>query len=165
MDAVRKDITSLKSFQETVAKKLYELERASIISQQTNPNSSIGNIGTGDENCNCNGKSDFILNLLNSRITKLENEILKKDAIIDYLTKQLCASKSNSLNDKTNLQKENTNKANKNKTLNDKTRTQGNNGNNSKRKIVVTGDSMLNGINGINERGLSTYQIVTIEKS
>ena len=43
--------------------------------------------------------------------------------------------------------------------------TQGNNGNNSKRKIVVTGDSMLNGINGINERGLSTYQIVTIEKS
>ena len=43
MDAVRKDITSLKSFQETVTKKLYELEEALIISQQTNPNSSIGN--------------------------------------------------------------------------------------------------------------------------
>ena len=50
MDAIRKDITSLKSFQETVAKKLYELEEALIISQQTNHNSSIGNVGTGDEN-------------------------------------------------------------------------------------------------------------------
>ena len=39
MDAVRKDITSLKSFQETVAKKRYELEKVLIISQQTNPNS------------------------------------------------------------------------------------------------------------------------------
>ena len=73
MGAVRKDITSLKSFQETVAKKLYEQEKALITSQQTNPNGSIGNIGTGDENCNCNGKSDFILNLLKSPITNLEN--------------------------------------------------------------------------------------------
>ena len=39
MDAVRKDITSLKSFQETVAKKRYELEKVLIISQQANPNS------------------------------------------------------------------------------------------------------------------------------
>ena len=41
MDAVRKDITSLKSFQETVVEKLYELEKALIISQQTNPNSRV----------------------------------------------------------------------------------------------------------------------------
>ena len=41
--------------------------------------------------------------------------MLKKDAIIDYLTKQLFASKNNSLNDKTNLQKDNTNEANENK--------------------------------------------------
>ena len=92
------------SYKVPVAKKLYELEKALIISQQTNPNSSIGNVGTGDETCNCNGKSDFILNLLKSRIANLENEILKKDAIIDYLTKLLCACKSNSLNDKTNSQ-------------------------------------------------------------
>ena len=101
-------LTSLKHFQETVEKKLHELEKTLIISQQTNPNSSIGNVETGDENCNCNDKSDFILNILKSRITNLENEILKKDAIIDYLTKQLFTSKSNSLNDKTNLQKDNT---------------------------------------------------------
>ena len=62
MDAARKDITSLKSPQETVAEKRYELEKALITFQQTNPNSSIGSVGTSDENCNCNGKSDFILN-------------------------------------------------------------------------------------------------------
>ena len=86
MDAVRKDITSLKSFQETVVKKLYDLEKALIISQQTNPISSIGNVGTGDENCNCNGRPDFTLNLFKIRITNLENKILKKDTTIDYLT-------------------------------------------------------------------------------
>ena len=151
MYAVRKDITSLKSFQKTVAKKRYELEKALIISQQANPNSSYRQcwdwwrLETGD----------FILNLLKSRITNLENEILKKYAIIDYLTKQLLESKSNSLNDETNLLKGNTN--DKNKTANDKTCTQGNNGNNSKRKVVATGDSMLN---GINERGLSKHQKV-----
>ena len=96
-----------------------------------------------------------ILNLLKSCITNLENEILKKDTIIDYFNKQLLASKSNSLNNKTSLQKDNTNEANKNKTAHDKTRTQGNNGNNSKRKVVVIGDSMLN---GINERGLSNIK-------
>ena len=88
---------------------------------------------SGDENCNRNGKSDFILNLLKIRITNLENEILKKDAIIDYLTIQLFASKNNSLNDKTNLQKDNTNYANKNKIVHDKSRIQGNNRKNSKR--------------------------------
>ena len=96
MDAVRKDITSLKCFQETVAKKLSELEEALIISQQINPNSSRGSVGTGDKKCNCNDKSDFVLTLLKSRITNLENEILKIDAIIDYLAKQIFASKSTS---------------------------------------------------------------------
>ena len=78
---------------------------------------------------------------------------MKTDAIINYLTKQLFASKSNSLNDKTNLQKENTNEANKNKTAHDKTRTQGNNGNNSKRKAI-----------SINEHDLSKHQNVKIQK-
>ena len=78
---------------------------------------------------------------------------MKTDAIINYLTKQLFTSKSNSLNDKTNLQKENTNEANKNKTAHDKTRTQGNNGNNSKRKAI-----------SINEHDLSKHQNVKIQK-
>ena len=78
---------------------------------------------------------------------------MKTDAIINYLTKQLFASKSNSLNDKTNLQKENTNEANKNKTAHDKTRTQGNNGNNSKRKAI-----------SINKHDLSKHQNVKIQK-
>ena len=76
------------------------------------------------------------------------------------MTKQLFSSNNNFLNNKTNLQKDNTNEANKNKTAHDKTPTQGNNGNNSKRKVVVTGDSMLN---GINERRLSKHQKVKIQ--
>ena len=85
---------------------------------------------------------------------------MKKGTIVDYLTKQIFTSKNNSLNDKTKIQKENTNEANKNKTAHEITRTQGNNGNNSKRKVVVTGYSMLN---GINERGLSKHQNAKIQ--
>ena len=62
---------------------------------------------------------------------------MKKDTIIDYLTKHLLASKSNSLNDESSLQKDNTNEANRNNTSHDKIRTQGNDGNNSKRKGVA----------------------------
>ena len=101
-----KRIISLKSFQKTITKKLYALEKALIICQQTNRNSSIGNVGSGDKNCNCKDRSDFILNLLTGRITNLKNEILKRDAIINYLTKELFASKSNSFNSETNLQKD-----------------------------------------------------------
>ena len=81
---------------------------------------------------------------------------MKKGAIINYLTKQLFASKSDSLTDKTILKKQNTNESNKNKTAHDKTRTQGNNGNNSKRKVVVTGDSVLNGINELVYQSIKT---------
>ena len=85
---------------------------------------------------------------------------MKKKAITDYLTKQLFASKSNSLNDKTNLQEDNTHEDNKNIAAHDKTPTQGNNGNNSKRKVVVTGDLMFN---GIKESGLSKNQNIRIQ--
>ena len=82
MGLVTKDISSLKNFQSTVEKKLFDLERALIL-QQTIPNSSnICNNETGNEN----GKSDFIFNLLKNRIANLEDEISKKDAIIDHLT-------------------------------------------------------------------------------
>ena len=48
MDAVQRDITSLKRVQKTVAKKLYELEKGLIIPQETNPNISIDDVGNGD---------------------------------------------------------------------------------------------------------------------
>ena len=76
------------------------------------------------------------------------------------MTKQLFSSNNNFLNNKTNLQKDNTNEANKNKTAHNKTCSQRNNGNNSKRQVVVPGYSMLN---GINERGLSKHQNVKIQ--
>ena len=56
MDVFRKDITSLKSFRETVAKKLCELEKTLIISQQTKPSSSLAML----ELVSKIGKSDFV---------------------------------------------------------------------------------------------------------
>ena len=49
--SVVKDITSFKKFQKMVEKKLFDLEKT-IISQQTNPNNHIYNIGDSDENTN-----------------------------------------------------------------------------------------------------------------
>lgn len=54
----------------------------------------IYNVGTGEEN----GKSDFWF--LQNRVTNFENEISKKDTIIDYLFSQLFASKIISYSDK-----------------------------------------------------------------
>ena len=76
MGLVMKDISSLKNFQSTVEKKLFDLERALIL-QQTIPNSSnICNNETGNEN----GKSDFIFNLLKNQIAKMR--FLKRTQIL-----------------------------------------------------------------------------------
>ena len=150
-----KDISSLKNFQSTVEKKLLDLERALIL-QQTIPNSSnIRNNETGNEN----GKSGFIFNLLKYRIANLENEISKKDPIIDHLTDQLFTSRNASHNNKNNLQKDDDNNGNNSKSTDDKTSSQGNGERNDKRKVVVTGDSLLN---GINERGISKPHKVNV---
>ena len=152
MGLVMKDISSLKNFQSTVEKKLFDLERALIL-QQTIPNSSnICNNETGNEN----GKSDFIFNLLKNRIANLEDEISKKDAIIDHLTNQLF---NVSLNNKKNLQKDDNNNGKNSNSTHDKTSSQGNGERNDKNKVVVTGDSLLN---RINERGLSKPHKVNV---
>ena len=153
MDLVMKDISSLKNFQSTVEKKLFDLERALIL-QQTIPNSSnICNNETGNEN----GKSDFIFNLLKNRIANLEDEISKKDAIIDHLTNQLF---NVSHNNKKNLQKDDDNSGKNSKSTHDKTSSQGNGERNDKKKVLVTGDSLLN---GINEHGLSKPHKVNVQ--
>ena len=94
MLSVLKYLNSLKSLQETVEKKLVDLEKALISNQTIHSNSSVCNSGIGDEN----GTSDFTLNILKNHMTNLENEISKKDAIIDYLMSQLSISKSASHN-------------------------------------------------------------------
>ena len=140
MGLVMKDVSSLKNFQSTVEKKVFDLERALIL-QQTIPNSSnIRNNETGNEN----GKSDFIFNLLKNRIANLEDEISKNDAIIDHLTNQLF---NVSHNNKKNLQKDDDNNGKNSISTHDKTSSQGNGERNDKKKVVVTGDSLLNGIN------------------
>ena len=153
MGLVMKDVSSLKNFQSTVEKKVFDLERALIL-QQTIPNSSnIRNNETGNEN----GKSDFIFNLLKNRIANLEDEISKNDAIIDHLTNQLF---NVSHNNKKNLQKDDDNNGKNSISTHDKTSSQGNGERNDKKKVVVTGDSLLN---GINERGLSKPHQVNVQ--
>ena len=134
MGLVMKDISSLKNFQSTVEKKLFDLERALIL-QQTIPNSSNT---CNNETVNKNGKSDFIFNLLKNRIANLENEISKKDAIIDPLTNQLFTSRNVSHNNKKNLQNGDDNNGKNCKSTHDKTSSQGNCERNDKKKVVVT---------------------------
>ena len=52
---VLKDLESLRSFQEMVEKKLFDLEKALISNQTTPSNNIVCNSGTGDES----GTSDF----------------------------------------------------------------------------------------------------------
>ena len=153
MGLVMKDISSLKNFQSTVEKKLFDLERALILQQTIGNSSNICHNETGNEN----GKSDFIFNLLKNRIANLEDEISKKDAIIDHLTNQLF---NVSHNNKNNLQKDDDNNGKNSKSTHDKTSSQGNGERNDKKKVVVTGDSLLN---GINERVLSKPHKVNVQ--
>ena len=153
MLSVLKDLDSLKSFQETVEKKLFDLEKALISNQTTPSNNSVCNSGTSDEN----GTLDFILNILKNRITNLENEISKKDAIIDHLMSQLLLSKNASHNDN------NSDDEKKNGEFNNKRKSSYTNQDSAKEKrekIVITADSMLK---GIHERGLSKQQQVKIQ--
>ena len=103
-----------------------------------------------------NASSGFIVYVLKDRISSLETELKSKDAIIEYLTKQLLSSnskKSQMKNDKCNLNEtfngdksfygnESSEESNMDK---DKTIEQ-------KKKVVITGDPMLN---GIHEKGMS----------
>ena len=59
MLSVLKDSDSLKGFQETVEKILFDLEKALISNQTTPSNNSVCNSATGDEN----STSDFISNI------------------------------------------------------------------------------------------------------
>ena len=147
-----KEITSFKLFQETVEKKLSDLEKA-INSQKVNSGDNIiYNNGSGDEN---DDKSNFMFNLLKNRITTLENEISRKDAIIAHLTQQLFLTNDTSHTNK-KVVKTNDNRNEKDAPSYDESSHQ----DNRKKKVTITGDSMLN---GINERGLSKHQKVKVK--
>ena len=134
MSSVLKYINSMKKFKETVEKKLFNLEKA-MISQHTNPNNNIYNIGAGEES----GKSDFLLGLFLKRIIYLKNEFSKKDVITQSFTSKIITQKvkkylwNDSDNDDTN----------KNRTSRDTTGAQGINEKNNKGKVAVTGHSLL----------------------
>ena len=147
-----KEITSFKIFQETVEMKLSELEKALNSRKINSGDTIIDNNESGDES---DGKSDFMFKLLKNRITTLENEISKKDAIIAHLTQQLFLTNSTSHTNKKAV-KTNENKIVENTPLYDESSHQ----DNRKKKVTITGDSMLN---GINERGLSKHQKVKVK--
>ena len=174
------EISQLKNFHSNVEKKLFELEKV-LISQQVHRKSNIYQDGTGDDN----GKSDFVFTILKNRIIDLENQVSKKDTIIDHLTSQLFISKNESpQSDNKKMQKNdalqkddvdnNNNNTKDNDTYNSRTTyydktddqstattaTTTNNNRNNKPKVVITGDSLLN---GINERGLSKDHRVKIQ--
>ena len=111
-----------------------------VVSQQRNSeDSTFYNNEPGDKN---DGKSNFIFNLLKNSIISLENEISRKDVIIDHLKKQLFSSNNMSHGNKKVFK---TNEVNNDKDapLYNKTSAQ----DNIKKKVVISGDSMLNGIN------------------
>ena len=136
---LKKEIDSLKLFQQTVEKKLFDLEKIVVSQQRNSGDSTFYNNEPGDKN---DGKSNFIFNLLKNSIISLENEISRKDAIIDHLTKQLFSSNNMSHANKKVFK---TNEVNNDKDapLYNKSSAQ----DNIKKKVVISGDSMLNGIN------------------
>ena len=139
VSVLKKEIDSLKLFQQTVEKKLFDLEKIVVSQQRNSGDSTFYNNEPGDKN---HGKSNFIFNLLKNRIISLENEISRKDAIIDHLAKQLFSSNNMSHANKKVFK---TNEVNNDKDapLYNKTSAQ----DNIKKKVVISGDSMLNGIN------------------
>ena len=75
VSVLKKEIDSLKLFQETVEKKLFDLEKIVVSQQRNSGDSTFYNNEPGDKN---DGNSDFIFNLLKNRIISLENEISRK---------------------------------------------------------------------------------------
>ena len=139
MSSVLNYINSMKKFKKTVEKKLFNLEKA-MISQHTNPNNNIYNIGAGEES----GKSDFLFGLFLKRIIYLKNEFSKKDVIIVHLITQSFTSKIITQKVKKYLRNDSDNDdTNKNRTSRDTTGARGINEKNNKRKVAVTGHSLL----------------------
>ena len=110
--------------------------------------------------------SGFIVTILKDRISSLEGQLKSKDAVIEYLTKQLLTSNVNnsqmkncecSLSDTFNSDRllcdnNSSEESSDNKT--DKRNDQ------QKKKVVITGDSMLN---GLHEKGLSMNHNVKVK--
>ena len=141
-DNILNEIKSFKKFQADVESKLCLLEDTIIAGKEAKEIT--------------NDSSGFIINVLKDRISSLENELKSKDAIIEYLKKQLLSSnskKSQMKNDKCNL----------NETFNGDESFYGNECSEEsnmdqdktieqKKKVVFIGDSMLN---GTHEKGMS----------
>ena len=141
------EIKKFKYFQESVESKLCLLEDQ-IISSKTSD--------TSNSDTSNSDTSGFIVTILKDRISSLEGQLKSKDAVIEFLTKQLLTSNVNnsqmkncdrSLCDNNSSEESSDNKIYK---RND----------HQKKKVVITGDSMLN---GLHEKGLSMNHKVKVK--
>ena len=145
------EIKKFKYFQESVESKLCLLEDQ-IISSKT----SLLNSDT----------SGFIVTILKDRISSLEGQLKSKDAVIEYLTKQLLTSNVNNSQMK-NCECSLSDTFNSDRSLCDNNSSEESSDNKTdkrndqqKKKVVITGDSMLN---GLHEKGLSMKHNVKVE--
>ena len=143
-DNILNEVKSFKKFQAEVKSKLELIYWKMKIQLLLEEAKEITNVSSG-----------FIVSVLKDRISSLENELKSKDAIIEYLTKQLLPSYSKKSEMKSN-------KCNLNETFNDDKSFYDNKSSDEsnidkdktieqKKRVVITGDSMLN---GIHEKGM-----------
>ena len=100
--------------------------------------------------------SDFVINLLKDRISLLEQQLIEKNSIIDFLVKHqmLPVATYSDMNCNNKILNHESTEAIKNKTLpND------NIDKDDRKKVIILGDSLLN---GINEKGLSKKHNIKI---
>ena len=141
------EIKKFKYFQQSVESKLCLLEDQ-IISSKTSDTSNSDTLNSDT--------SGFMVTILKDRISSLEGQLKSKDAVIEFLTKQLLTSNVNnsrmkncdrSLCDNNSSEESSDNKIDK---RNDQ----------QKKKVVIIGDSMLN---GLHEKGLSMNHKVKVK--
>ena len=141
-DNILNEIRSFKKFQAEVESKLCLLEDTIIAGKEAKEIT--------------NDSSGLIVNVLKDRISSLENELKSKDAIIEYLTKQLLSpnsKKSQMKNDKCNLNETFTgDKSFYDTEFSDESNMDEDKTIEQNKRVVITGDSMLN---GIYEKGMS----------
>ena len=144
------ELKKFRSFQDSIENKLYRMEEAIISNASAQKYSP--NFPENTSNC-----SEIVLNILKERVSFLENEIKKKDNVIDFLMKKLAIGNNRQMfNDFVSTDSSFINVNDPVISNNDSLNGDNSNDNKDKnivrRKVIVVGDSLLN---GVNERGLS----------
>ena len=150
LQSILDELKKFRSFQDSIENKLYRMEEAIISNASAQKYSP--NFPENASNC-----VEIVLNILKERVSFLENEIKKKDNVIDFLMKKLAIGNNRQMfNDFVSTDNSFINVNDPVISNNDSLNGDNSNDNKDKnivrRKVIVVGDSLLN---GVNERGLS----------